>query len=282
MSGRRSQGSAPERLHPAHFMAGFLVLAFCVALGFVVAWRSGTFERLNRTERTAVTWFHSVGALKTQEQVVFKGYPIGEITEITYDTRRRLIRVVMSLDAGFHLPDRAYARIAMTSMSALSAYIEIVDEPMSQDTGELVRGGMPVVVRDGILEIDAVDPINTGTILTQGSSYIARADAQLDAFFGETEKRLADWERSIRDPALLSSVHDGAAKARAMTGEALKMISAARSTLAHGEAATRDADRWLAEREDTFATSMNRWEDSTRKARAWIISITRDPALMPG
>lgn len=281
MSGGRSRGSAPERPHPAHFVTGFLVLALCVALGLIVAWRSGTFERLNRAERTAVTWFHSVGALKTQEQVVFKGYPIGEITEIAYDNRRRLIRVAMSIDAGFRLPERAYAQIAVASMSALSAYIEIVDGPMPQDTRTLVRGGMRVVLREGILELDAVDPVNTGTILTQGSSYIARADAQVDAFFEGSEERLAEWSRSIHDPALRSSVHGGAAEARAMTDDALQMSASARDAMARGEAAARDADRWLEEREDTLAASLNRWENSTREARAWIVPFTRDPALVP-
>lgn len=281
MSGGRSRGSAPDRPHPAHFVTGFVVLAFCVALGLVVAWRSGTFERLNRAERTAVTWFHSVGSLKTQEQVVFKGYPIGEITEIAYDNKRRLIRVEMAIDAGFRLPERAYAQIAVASMSALSAYIEIVDGPMPEDTRVLVRGGMRVVLREGILELDAVDPVNTGTILTQGSSYIARADAQVDAFFEGSERRLAEWSQAIHDPALRSTVHGGASEAREVTGAAVELVASTRDGLVRGEAAARDADRWLAEREDTLGASMNRWEGSTREARAWIVPFTRDPALVP-
>ncbi len=281
MSAAKGRAGSPAGPKLVELVAGTAVLAVAIVIIAIAAWRSGAVDRLTRERRTAVAWFHSVGSLKEQEQVVFRGYPMGEVTEISYDNERQLIRVVMAIDPAFRLPDRAVAQITVSSMSALSAYIELTTDFSGLDPGELVRGDLRVLERDGVIEFDAVDPVNTGALLTQGSSYIARADAQMSQFFEDANANVANWHAELTNPALRGSAHEGAAEARAATEEAVSMVARADAAVSRGAIATRDADQWLAEREDTLTRSIEGAEASTMEARAWIEGFAANPALVP-
>lgn len=271
----------PAGLKPIEIVIGLMVVAVAVAIVGIAAWRSGAVDRLTRERRAAVAWFHSVGALKEQEQVVFRGYPMGEITRISFDNDRRLIRVDMAIDPSFRLPSRAVALVTVSSMSALSAYIEITTDFSGLDSAALVRGDLRVVERDGVIEFDAVDPVNAIALLTQGSSYIARADAQMSQFFDDANANIASWHAELATPALRTSTHDGTAQARAATAEAAGMIDRAEAAIHRGAAATESADRWLAEREDTLTAAIANAEASTARARAWMEGFAANPALAP-
>lgn len=271
---------AAAPINPLELAVGILVvgLVFCTLLA--VAWRSGAFERMMQKQYIAVTWFHSIGSLKEKEQVVYQGFPIGEVASIDFDAKERLIRVTMRLNTDFHLPPRALANVTSASVSALSSYIELITDFTYIDTAQMVRGDPTIRDSGGVVLIDAIDPMNTGMILTQGSASLASMDAQLQSSLSAANSYFSGWEQALVGSAARARAHSGAAEARAMTAKAAVAVQSAEGKLARGATYARDADRWTCEHEDTIIQTIERADVTTSGAATWTRDFVRNPALM--
>jgi hypothetical protein len=154
------------KLYSNELVAGIFVILMVVAFLVFLSWISGGIDRMFAEKVTAVSRFHNLGGLKEKVQVTYQGLPIGDVEKITYNPKLSLIEVQMKLRADFKLPTHALAMITTSSLLG-DPYVEITTDFKFVDMNTLIMGDSRVIEKNGVIQIDAIDPASWGMIQVQ-------------------------------------------------------------------------------------------------------------------
>lgn len=260
-------------------VAGLFVLLMLFAFLVFLSWQSGGIARWSAEAKPAVTWFHSIGGLKEKQQVVYQGLPIGEVTSIDFDTTRWLIRVSMSIDSDFLLPDRGVAIITAASLLG-DPYVEITNDFTYLDTRALVRGDERIYMKGGYVVLDALDPSSYGQLLMQGSALLAKIDARLNSFADTVGSILSGAELLVADDQFRADVHATAANARIATASLPGTLARADGLVAAANSAAGRVDRMLSSSEDTVTRILDNVDEVALNARVLTYGLTEAPSRL--
>lgn len=257
-------------------VAGLFVLIMLFAFLVFLSWQSGGIARWRTARKPAVTWFHSIGGLKEKQQVVYQGFPIGEITHIDYDTSRWLIRVVMTVDSAFVMPDRGVAIITAASLLG-DPYIEITSDFTYLDTRALVRGDERIYSKSGYMVIDALDPSSYGQLLMQGSALVSKVDASFTSFADTVGHILTGADLLVANPQFREDVHATASNARVATAGLPRTLANADQLMTSANSAAGRVDRIIARSEDTVTRIVGNVDEVALNARVLTYGLTESP-----
>lgn len=260
-------------------VAGMFVIIMVGAVLLFLSWTGGGFERWFMQKRPAVTWFHNSGGLKEKVQVVYQGYPIGDVVSIEFDGKRRLIQVNMSLRADFALPETGIAMITTASLLG-DPYIEITTDYRNIDQTMFVRGDDRIVEQEGVLVLDSIDPAGWGMIQVQASTMLADIKKEFNAMSDTIGHILTSTDQIVSDPEFRTNIHGIAANARIATARLPQTLDDAGAMMASANSAARRIDTMLAGSQDTITRIMRNVDEVSFNARALTYALSEKPSRL--
>jgi ABC-type transporter Mla subunit MlaD len=275
-------------------VAGIFVILMVLSFLIFLSWSSGGIERWFAEKRPAITWFNNIGGLKENVQVVYQGFPIGDVELIDYDPSKKKIRVRMSLKADFvdaELPARVVAMVTTSSLLG-DPYIELTADYAYIDTALLVRGE-DLVTRtpEGVLLIDSIDPVGWGTIQVQASRLITDIQDRFSTMSDTLGSILTSVDAVVSDPRLQADLKATVANANATVVDARATMADVRRTLP-GMMANADSmmisaasaagrvDSMIARSQDTIVRIVENADEIAVNTRALTYTLSERPSRL--
>ncbi|MGB0684136.1 MAG: MlaD family protein [Magnetovibrionaceae bacterium] len=172
-----------------YLLVGLFVLGMLAALVVAVAMLSGSQGATDRYH----AYYTNVTGVKFGTQVLYEGYPIGQVTEVTPEPKAggMRFRVDFEVSQGWRIPDDSMAEIAAPSL--LSAIVIAVRSGNS--TTALTPGD----------EVPAQDASNLFAVMSDVAGDISRlADESLKPLLETLNETISgDGQRVLRDVGLL-------------------------------------------------------------------------------
>jgi hypothetical protein len=264
------------KLYSNELVAGIFVILMVVAFLVFLSWISGGIDRMFAPKNTAISRFHNLGGLKEKVQVTYMGLPIGDVEKIGFNPKLGLIEVRMKLRADFKLPERAIAMITTASLLG-DPYVEITTDFKYVDMKSLVMGDNRVVEKDGVIQIDAIDPASWGMIQVQIGNMISDVQQKVNVMSDTLGRVLTGAELLVADPKFRGNVHQIAAD---LANDLPPAVREARAMMTSGNSAVQRVDRLLARSEDTVARIIENVDEATLSARTLAYGLAERPSRL--
>lgn len=265
----------------------FVIIMFFIFIVFL-SWASGRMgEWMNRREITVYSWFHNTGGLKTQVQVTYQGMKIGDVKEVIFDEKRKLIQVKMTVDADFtdkNLPEYGVAMITTASLLG-DPYIEITSDFRTIDLDMLVRGDSRIIKQkdesgNDVILVDAIDPAGWGTIQVQASNLLRDVQNQFGVITDTIGSILRSTNEIISDTQLKRDIKVTMANARIASEQFPGAMTDARAMLASANSAAGKVEVLIDKSEDTIISIIENADETAFNARALTFALSERPSRL--
>ncbi|MGB0669880.1 MAG: MlaD family protein [Rhodospirillales bacterium] len=241
-----------------YLLVGLFVLAMLVALVIVVGLMSGSTGATDRYH----AYYRNVTGVKFGTQVLYEGYPIGQVVEVTPEPFKGSMRFRVDFDIqeGWRIPSDSVAEIAAPGLlsaiviairSGISdASLEPDDEVLAQDAANLFA-----VMSDVATDISHLAQESLKPLLETLNVTIGRDGAQVLADLGTLMTEL-----TVRVPKIADDIESMTGALATSAGQINALMSDANRErvermLVNLDRSTRDLDKVMSEAEQMMATA---------------------------